>query len=94
MKKLSAKQFREEGYLQEVNRLFLHPLGLALEVIVDHDCERFGDVWDSRDDSEGLIFEFDNITEAKQNAEKVSHEYMKRKQARIKLLGQIVQPIK
>lgn len=31
---MTPKQFRDEGYLQEVNRLFLHPLGLALSVTV------------------------------------------------------------
>lgn len=30
VKYISAKKFREEGFLQEVNRQFLHPLGLAL----------------------------------------------------------------
>lgn len=28
----SVEEFQQEGYLQEVNRTFLHPLGLALEV--------------------------------------------------------------
>jgi hypothetical protein len=32
-------------------------MGLALEVIVDDDgTERFGTVWDERNDPEGLIF--------------------------------------
>lgn len=29
---IDIKEFREKGYLQELNRLFLHKLGLALEV--------------------------------------------------------------
>lgn len=29
---MSPAQFRAEGYLQEVNRLYLHPLGLSLGV--------------------------------------------------------------
>ncbi len=37
MKKINIKEFREFGYLQEVNRRFLHPLGLALEVVIDDD---------------------------------------------------------
>ena len=32
-KKMSVKEFREEGYLQEVNRRVLHRAGLALEVL-------------------------------------------------------------
>lgn len=31
-KRMNIKEFREEGYLQEVNRQFFHPLGLALEL--------------------------------------------------------------
>lgn len=56
-KTISAKEFREAGYLQEVNRRFLHPLGLALEVLVEDDgSERFGEVWDYRDDPEGIHY--------------------------------------
>ena len=29
-KEINLKEFRDFGYLQEVNRLFFHPLGLAL----------------------------------------------------------------
>ena len=32
--KIDVKEFREKGYLQELNRRFLHPLGLALEIII------------------------------------------------------------
>lgn len=32
IKRIDVAEFRSEGYLQEVNRRFLHPLGLALEV--------------------------------------------------------------
>lgn len=32
MNRLPIETFVDEGYLQEVNRLLLHPLGLALEV--------------------------------------------------------------
>lgn len=56
-KKMSAKEFREQGYLQELNRRFLHPLGLALEVVVeDGEITGFGEVWDSREDPEGYIY--------------------------------------
>lgn len=54
---MSVKEFRALGYLQELNRQFLHPLGLALEVVVEEDgSERFGAVWDSRDDPEGFVY--------------------------------------
>lgn len=55
MKKMSIKQFREEGFLQEVNRQFLHPLGLALEVEIQEDGQEvIKNVWDCREDPEGI----------------------------------------
>src|SRR4030042_1182881 len=33
IKRMNIKEFKEKGFLQEANRLFFHPLGLALEVI-------------------------------------------------------------
>lgn len=35
MAKMSVKQFYQEGYLREVNRCFFHPLGLALEIVME-----------------------------------------------------------
>ena len=33
IKRMNIKEFRKVGFLQEANRLFFHPLGLALEII-------------------------------------------------------------
>lgn len=38
VKRIDIKEFREGGFLQEANRHFFHPLGLALETVVD-ECE-------------------------------------------------------
>jgi hypothetical protein len=58
MKYIDIKEFREKGFLQEANRLFFHPFGLALEIIQDDDgVERLGGIWDYRDDPEGMIFD-------------------------------------
>lgn len=66
IKRMSPKEFRELGYLQELNRQFLHPLGLALETVVDDKGgERFGEVWDSRDDPEGITYGDDMIDPVK-----------------------------
>jgi len=35
--RMDIAEFREFGYLQELSRCFLHPLGLTLEVMVDDD---------------------------------------------------------
>jgi len=58
IKRIDIKEFRELGYLQEINRLFLHPLGMALEVIVndEDDSEILGGIWDYREDEEGMFF--------------------------------------
>ena len=37
IKRIDIKEFRESGLLAELNRTFLHPLGLALEIIVEDD---------------------------------------------------------
>ncbi len=48
---------RAAGLLQEINRRFLHPMGLALEVVIgDQGIERLGGIWDYRDDPEGMAF--------------------------------------
>ena len=57
IKKIDIKEFRELGFLQEANRLFFHPLGLALEVVQDENGnEQLGGIWDYRDDPEGVTF--------------------------------------
>lgn len=41
IKRIDIAEFREIGFLQEVNRQFFHPLGLALEVVIE-DCDNCG----------------------------------------------------
>lgn len=89
MKRMTVKEFREIGYLQELNRQFLHPLGLALEVVVDDDGnESFGHIWDSRDDPEGIIYE--KVDRKKR--QNVSIEQATRFKLRHEGLGYIIQP--
>lgn len=58
IKRIDIKEFRAKGFLQEANRLFFHPLGLALEVIIDDDTgkESLGGIWDYREDPEGMFY--------------------------------------
>lgn len=57
VQRIDPEEFRSEGYLQELNRRFLHPLGLAFEVrVVDGRAVEFGGVWDYRDDPEGIVY--------------------------------------
>lgn len=58
---INIKEFRKKGYLQELNRRFLHPLGLALEVLIDEaGIEKLGDIWDYRNDEEGIYYDISN----------------------------------
>lgn len=144
IKYMKITEFRESGYLHEVNRLLLHPLGLAMsiqlvkedgrvirvresdvrsmvdaltivsEAIAVTDSENsvrlkgiveliqgaqrvqegdewFGDVWDYRDDPEGMCYGDDLL-----NAEKargVAAMMFARRGERIKRLGYVIQPI-
>lgn len=46
------------GLLFAINRDVLHPLGLALEVVLDREtgCSSMGSIWDCRDDPEGITY--------------------------------------
>jgi hypothetical protein len=96
IKRIDPKEFLEAGYLQEVNRLFLHPLGLALEVFVQADgTAAFGGVWDYRSDAEGLAFddEFLDSDEGRAKAQRVAAERAEKLPARLMKLGYAVQPV-
>ena len=65
IKRIDIKEFRKLGFLQELNRQFLHPMGLALEVVVDEETgeEKLGGIWDYRNDPEGIIYDIANSDE-------------------------------
>jgi hypothetical protein len=57
IKHMSVEEFHELGLLQEINRLFLHPRGLALEVTKREDGTMYvSGIWDYREDPEGILF--------------------------------------
>ncbi len=89
---IDIDEFQAEGYLQELNRQFLHPLGLALEVVVGDDgTMTLGGVWDHRDDPEGVDFgEFGPENQAK--AKRVAALSKERRPARVGGIGYWVQP--
>lgn len=54
---LSLDDFVDSGLLQEVNRQFFHPRGLALEVSPGDSPTRFvARVWDERSDPDGMRY--------------------------------------
>ena len=63
MKTMTLKEFYDLGLVQELNRLFLHPMGLALAVKIDEEkgTVEFDSIWDYRDDPEGMVFSEDTI---------------------------------
>lgn len=65
-KMIDIKDFREKGYLQEVNRQFLHPLGLALSVTINEDgSEYLNGILDYRDEPCGIIYDLENLDKNK-----------------------------
>jgi len=95
---MNLKEFKSAGFLQEANRQFFHPLGLALFVSYDEhehndDSEPVGlGIMDYRDDPEGMIFA--ELTEAdKERAAKIADLRESKREARLRLLGDIIQPL-
>jgi hypothetical protein len=93
--RIDLDEFQKFGYLQEVNRQFLHPLGLALEVIVDDDgkVDRLGGIWDYRNDPEGMAFCDLSTKEASEKADRVEAERKRFQKSREERLGFTIQPI-
>lgn len=89
---IDIQEFREAGYLQEANRRFFHPLGLALEIFVEEDgTERLDGIWDYRQDPEGVIFG-DGVADV-EKARRVDAEIESHRPAREALFGDIIQPL-
>ena len=91
IKRMDIKEFREMGLLAELNRVFLHPLGLALEIIIDDETgkEKLGGIWDYRDDPEGMLYSQEHFPTEKI---KKAQGFIKQKhEQRMKTLGFIYQ---
>ena len=82
MKYIDIKEFKEHGYLQEANRLFFHPIGLALTISVGEDGSmKLCGIQDCRDDPEGMVFgDYDE-----EKADTILEEKMDKLDARIRV---------
>ena len=91
IKRINIKEFRGEGFLQEANRLFFHPLGLALEVIINEETkeEKLGGIWDYRDDPEGMLYSENSISQEK--IDFILNLKESKRDARFKLIGGFIQ---
>ena len=98
-RQLSAAEFRKRGYLQEVNRRFLHPLGLAMFIDKDPDTgeESLGGVYDCQDEAEGVYYGWpagsDGARIMGERAREVEAEWAARSHPRTEKLGFMVQPV-
>jgi hypothetical protein len=96
---VDIKEFRELGYLQEINRRFLHPLGMALSIRQEEDgTEKLEGIWDCRSDAEGVYYNIaDSDEERKERFRKnyahVEGEMTNRLGNREVLLGFGIEPI-
>ncbi len=99
LRSISINEFRALGYLQEVNRRFLHPLGLALSIEVDQDGdEKLSGIWDCREDEEGVFFGVDKLNKEEREDLKekevfITKELEKREAKRVELFGNMIEPI-
>ena len=90
----AAKFILDNGLLFEINRMVLHPQGLAMEIDLDSNGKviGFGGLWDYRHDPEGLRYKPDTFRQG----QKKYAAYMRRKGSKIveirnKTLGYIEQ---
>ena len=94
---MSIKEFVDAGILQEANRRFFHPLGLALSVRIDHAKDNYAleGIWDYRHDPEGILFSEKVIRskETTNKASKFSRFRVRKASKRKSLLGFVIQPL-
>ncbi|KKM79075.1 hypothetical protein LCGC14_1353620 [marine sediment metagenome] len=95
MNTITISEFIQEGYLQEVNRQFFHPLGLALEVKIDEETGEcsLGNIWDCREDPEGIVFGKFPAEEVIRKAKNIANVHKCLSKSRYKILGYTIQPI-
>lgn len=93
MRWLDWRTLCNDGYLQEANRQFFHPLGLALAVTVaDDKVTGTLSVMDGRHDPEGFNFiEGEDLFEKASRVRQIADA---RRDARVRGLGYWQQPVK
>lgn len=92
VKWMDLNEFRDKGFLQEVNRKFFHPLGLALAITIDNKTGsvlNLAGVHDHRDDPEGIYYSEGVIDQ--QKIDNVKSLFESKRKTREKILGGIIQ---
>ena len=85
-KEIDLNEFRSFGYLQELDRVFIHPLGLALQILTDEDNKPFSRFLDFRDDPGGMYFFDLSLDKDKEKFYNVLNEFKKFKKSRLEIL--------
>lgn len=102
-KKLSINELREEGYLQEANRQFFHPLGLSLmvNIIGENGEDSTVCILDNRHDLEGVVFGLEqddyysegSLQETRDKAQMVAEQAVMRHEPRVNAIGHWIERI-
>ena len=100
-KEMDLNEFTDKGYLLEVNRQFLHPLGLAMYVNFDEEGKATHcGIYDDRGDPEGWYQGYlagmgteEDQRDALRKVRWIADEWRRRVPARVAALGYIIQPI-
>jgi hypothetical protein len=96
MKMMPLEDFLNEGWLAEINRLILHPAGLAMTFSLHEDgTVGFFGTQDARDDDEGFVFKWDDgpPEKARKKADFVARAMESKRKAREAKLGFHIQPV-
>ena len=97
-------EFRDLGFIQELNRRFLHKHGLALALMTTEEAIESGDpnglylqIVDSRDDPEGIAWDEEYLKENAERFNKKKESFDRLAvmcpEARYEALGYVIQPI-
>jgi hypothetical protein len=92
-KLVPLKELVDSGFLFEINRLVLHPMGMAMMVESSQDgTVEFGGILDLRNDPEGFVFAPETFKEGSEKYNKfLCQEGANKLQARFERLGFIYQ---
>lgn len=95
MKRISMEEFQTKGYLQEVNRLFFHPLGLSLTITINKETGKktLGPINDFRDEKGGVVFVSTSGSNFIRRVKAIQRIITKLSQVRQKFHGFIIQPL-
>lgn len=93
LKTINAGEFLlDSGLLFQINRDILHPLGLALAVDMGDEVKVSNNLWDYREDPEGILYSNGTLIDGEQKLKKFYDEFGTEKlNQRFETVGYITQ---